>query len=100
MPVSYLNLSRRLVRWMKQIQLPRSPIRMRYVRLLHAYHVMDGSCDHDAVITGMQTLLAGYVSVDEGDHITFNVSRTTHVCHTPVYRCIVCIHCDQIRVHS
>ena len=92
MPVSYLNLSRRLVRWMKQIQLPRSAIRMRYVRLLHAYHVMGGSCDHDAVITGMQTLLAGYVSVDEGDHITFNVSRTTHVCHTPVYRCIVCIH--------
>ena len=68
--MSYLNLSRRLVRWMKQIQLPRSPIRMRYVRLLHAYHVMDGSCDHDAVITGMQTLLAGYVSVDEGDYST------------------------------
>ena len=63
----YLNLSRRLVRWMEQIQLPRSEIRMRYVRLLHAYHVMDDSCDYDAVITGM---LAGYVSVDEGDHST------------------------------
>jgi len=68
--MSDLNLSRRLVRWMEQIQLPRSEIRMRYVRLLHAYHVMDGSCDYDAVITGMQTLLAGYVSVDEGDHST------------------------------
>ena len=92
MPVSYLNLSRRLVRWMKQIQLPRSPIRMRYVRLLHAYHVMDGSCDHDAVITGMQTLLAGYVSVDEGDHITFNVSRTCVTRQCVYTQCIVCIH--------
>jgi len=67
---SYLNLSRRLVRWMQQIQLPLSAIRMRYVRLFHAYHVMEGSCDNDAVITGMQTLLAGYVSVDEGDETT------------------------------
>jgi hypothetical protein len=68
MVVSYLNLSRRLVRWMKQIQLPRSAIRMRYVRLVHAYHVLDGSCSHNALIYAMQTLLAGYVSVDEGDH--------------------------------
>ena len=41
---SYINVSRRLVRWMKQIQLPRTALRMRYVRLIHAYHVLDGSC--------------------------------------------------------
>ena len=85
MPVSYLNLSRRLVRWMKQIQLPRSPIRMRYVRLLHAYHVMDGSCDHDAVITGMQTLLAGYVSVDEGAR---TCTHTTRQLYTLSVQCV------------
>ena len=33
---SYINLSRRLVRWMKQIHLPRTNLRMRYVRLVHA----------------------------------------------------------------
>ena len=68
--MSYLNLSRRLVRWMKQIHLPRSEIRMRYVRLVHAYHVLDGSCSHNSLMHAMQTLLAGYVSVDEGDHST------------------------------
>jgi len=64
---SYINVSRRLVRWMKQIQLPRTALRMRYVRLIHAYHVLDGSCSHNALIDAMCTLLAGWVSVDEGD---------------------------------
>ena len=39
--VGYLNLSRLLLRWMEQIHLPRSAIRMRYVHLVHAYHVLD-----------------------------------------------------------
>ena len=66
--VGYLNLSRLLLRWMEQIHLPRSAIRMRYVHLVHAYHVLDRSCTHDALMHAMQTLLLGYVSVDEGDH--------------------------------
>ena len=85
----YLNLSGRLVRWMEQIQLPRSEIRMRYVRLLHAYHVMDGSCDYDAVITGMQTLLAGYVSVDEGDHSTQYCAPAARASNLPKCGCWV-----------
>jgi hypothetical protein len=32
---SYLNMSRRLVRWMKRVHLPITPLRMRYVRLVH-----------------------------------------------------------------
>jgi hypothetical protein len=52
------------------MKLPRSEIRMRYVRLVHAFHVLDGSCSHNALMHAMQTLLAGYVPVDEGDHST------------------------------
>jgi hypothetical protein len=66
--VSYINISRRLVRWMRQIGLPRTAMRMRYVRAVHAYHLLDGSCSRSSLIYAMQTLLAGYVSVDEGDH--------------------------------
>lgn len=64
---SYINLSRRLVRWMKQIRLPRTALRMCYVRMIHAYHVLDGSCSHEALVDAMGTLLAGLVWVDEGD---------------------------------
>ena len=33
---SYLNMSRRLVRWMKRVHLPITPLRMRYVlSLIH-----------------------------------------------------------------
>ena len=67
---SYLNLSRRLVRWMKQIHLPRTNLRMRYVRLVHAFHVLDGSCSHINLINAMETLLAGWVAVDEGDGLS------------------------------
>ena len=65
--LSYLNLSRRLVRWMKNIQLPVTALRMRYVRLVHAFHVLGGSCSHDALIDAMQTLLNGWTRSDEGD---------------------------------
>jgi hypothetical protein len=67
---SYLNISRRLLRWMKQIHLPRTNLRMRYVRLVHAFHVLDGSCSHVNLINAMETLIAGWVAVDEGDRLS------------------------------
>jgi hypothetical protein len=70
---SYINLSRRLVRWMKQIRLPRTALRMRYIRAIHAYHVLDGSCSHLALINAMQALLAGYNAVDEGQYGQYHV---------------------------
>ena len=39
---------------------------MRCVRLDQGYHVLDGTCSHNALMYAMQTLLAGYVCVDEG----------------------------------
>jgi hypothetical protein len=72
-PTSYINLSRRLVRWMKQIRLPRTALRMRYISAIHAYHVLDGSCSHLALINAMQTLLAGYNAVDEGQYAQYHV---------------------------
>ena len=65
--VSYINISRRLVRWMRQIGLPRTAMRMRYVRAVHAYHLLDGSCSRSSLIYAMQTLLAGWTWVMEGD---------------------------------
>jgi hypothetical protein len=53
---------------MKQIHLPRTHLRMRYVRLVHAYHVLDGSCSHISLIDAMATLLVGWVAVDEGEN--------------------------------
>ena len=64
---SYLNLSRRLVRWLKNIQMARTALRMRYVRLFHAYQVLMGNCSHDALIDAMQMLLNGWSRSDEGD---------------------------------
>jgi hypothetical protein len=64
----YLNLSRRLVRWMEQIHLPRTHLRMRYVRLVHAFHVLDGSCWHVNLINAIQRMLVGWVAVDEGEN--------------------------------
>jgi hypothetical protein len=72
-PTSYINLSRRLVRWMKQIRLPRTALRMRYIRAIHAYHVLDGSCSHLALIHAMQTLLAGYNAEHEGQYAQYHV---------------------------
>lgn len=71
---SLINLSRRLVRWMKQIRLPCTALRMRYIRAIHAYHVLDGSCSHLALINAMQTLLAGYNAVDEGQFAQYHVN--------------------------
>ena len=64
---SYLNLSKLLVRWMKQIHLPRTEMRMQYVQMFHALHVLTGDCSHDILIEGMQTLLQGWVRSDEDD---------------------------------
>jgi hypothetical protein len=65
---SYLNMSRRLVRWMKRVHLPITPLRMRYVRLVHVYHILDNqSCSHHAMLDAKETLLAGYVIEDEDD---------------------------------
>jgi hypothetical protein len=36
-------MSRRLVRWMKQIRLPRTALRLRHVRSFHALQVLDES---------------------------------------------------------
>jgi hypothetical protein len=77
---SYLNVSRRLVRWMKRIHLPRTRLRMRYVRLVHAFHVLDGSCSHLSVIDAMQTLLVGWVAVDEGDGHSTNCIILREAC--------------------
>ena len=77
---SYLNLSRRLLRWMKQIHLPRTHLRMRYVRLVHAYHVLDGSCSHISLIDAMATLLVGWVAVDEGDNLSSYCVRLREEC--------------------
>jgi len=59
-----INMSRRLVHWMNWIQLPRTALRMRYVRLVHAFHVLDGSCTHHNLIFAMQTLLTGWVGIE------------------------------------
>ena len=42
-------------------------MRMRYVRAVHAYHLLDGSCSRNSLIYAMQTLLTGWVWVMEGD---------------------------------
>ena len=77
---SYLNLSRRLLRWMKLIRLPRTHLRMRYVRLVHAYHVLDGSCSHISLIDAMATLLVGWVAVDEGNNLSPYCVRLREEC--------------------
>ena len=62
---SYLNMSRRLVRWMKHIHMPCTRLRLRYIRMVHAKHVLMGSCTHDNLIYAMQTLLAGWARTEE-----------------------------------
>jgi hypothetical protein len=66
---------------MKQIHLPRTNLRMRYVRLVHAFHVLDGSCSHVNLINAMETLLAGWVAVDEGDRLSEYSTRLRAECH-------------------
>ena len=58
--VSYLNISRRLVRWMRRTRLPRTLLRMHYVRLLHCVCCMTGDCSRSNVMRGMQSLLNGW----------------------------------------
>jgi hypothetical protein len=70
---TYINLSRRLVRWMKSIGLAVTPLRLRYVRKFHALHVLMGRCSHDCLIEGMQTLIANWVRTDEDEHVRAGV---------------------------
>lgn len=68
MPFAYVNIQLELNRWMKRIRLPRTVLRKRYAQLVHAYHVLDGSCNHNALIYAMQTLLdSGWNSADDSD---------------------------------
>jgi hypothetical protein len=53
---------------------------MRYVRLVHAFHVLDGSCSHVNLINAMETLLAGWVAVDEGDWLSEYSTRLRAEC--------------------
>ena len=53
---------------------------MRYVRLVHAFHVLDGSCSHVNLINAMETLLAGWVAVDEGDRLSEYSTRLRAEC--------------------
>ncbi len=61
-PLGYVNISLELNRWMKRIRLPRTPLRRRYAQLVHAFHVLQGTCDRTAVIYAMQTLLHGWIN--------------------------------------
>jgi hypothetical protein len=38
--VRRINLSRRLVCWMDEIRMPRTALRIRYVRLVHVCHLL------------------------------------------------------------
>lgn len=42
--VRRINLSRRLVCWMDEIRMPRTALRIRYVRLVHVCHLLDAKC--------------------------------------------------------
>jgi len=90
--MSYLNMSRRLVRWMKEVQLPRTHLRMRYVRLVHAHHVLESSCSHVNLISAMQVLLAGWVH-DEEDHENsgYNVHLRGQIAHV---KGLIAYHCN------
>ena len=76
----YLNVSRRLVRWMQLIHLPRT---------------IDGSCSHMYVIHAMQTLLAGWLAVDEGDNFSSYCLQLREECAElqacTLHRCTPCI---------
>ena len=61
--VRRINLSRRLVCWMDEIRMPRTALRIRYVRLVHVFHLLDDSCNFRALSDAMYTLLARW----EGD---------------------------------
>jgi len=56
----YLNITRRLERWMKQTKLPRTPLRKRYVRALHCICLMTEDCSRRHVLLGMQKLMDGF----------------------------------------
>ena len=74
--VSRINLSRRLIRWMDEICMPRTALRMHYVKLVHIYH----SCNFIALSDAMYTLLTGLVWVDEGDHSSSYCSHLHEAC--------------------
>ena len=61
--VRRINLSLRLVCWMDEIRMPRTALRIRYVRLVHVFHLLDESCNFRALRDAMYTLLARW----EGD---------------------------------
>ncbi len=77
--VRRINLSRRLICWMDEIRMPRTALRMRYVKLVHIYHLSDDSCNFVALSDAMYTLLAGWVWVDEGDHSSSYSSYCRHL---------------------
>jgi hypothetical protein len=78
--VSRINLSRRLICWMDEICMPRTAPRMRYVKLVHIYHLLDDSCNFIALSDAMYTLLAELVWVDEGDHSNSYCSHLREAC--------------------
>ena len=80
--VSRINLSRRLITWMDDIRMPRTALRMRYVRLVHVYHLLDDSCNFVALSDAMYTLLAGWTWVDEGNHSSSYCSALREACTT------------------
>jgi hypothetical protein len=51
----------------KQLRLPRIASQMRNERLVHAKHILHGSCSHNDFTNAMCTLLAGCVGLNEGD---------------------------------
>ncbi len=78
--VSRLNLSRRLVAWMDSIRMPRTALRLRYVRLVHVFHLLDDTCNFHALCEAMWQLLNGWVPSDEGNPTTPYCSRLRDLC--------------------
>lgn len=55
--VSRINLSRRLICWMDDIRMPRTALRMRYVRLVHILSLLHDTCNFVSLSDAMYTLL-------------------------------------------
>ena len=65
---------------MDEICMPRTALRMHYVKLVHIYHLLDESCNFIALSDAMYTLLTGLVWVDEGDHSSSYCSHLHEAC--------------------
>ena len=78
--VSRINLSRRLICWMDGICMPRTALRMHYVKLVHIYHLLDESCNFIALSDAMYTVLAELVWVDEGYHSSSYLRHLPQAC--------------------